>query len=81
VKVSFPQRNLREYINMKPFEVWSFQWVREGNFLLKLHRQQCCLNTCVSHQEWIFETMFKIADIKFLAPHKLSIIVRKKFSH
>ncbi|CAK9226050.1 unnamed protein product [Sphagnum troendelagicum] len=25
-------------------------------------------------KEWIFETMFKIADIKFLAPHKLSII-------
>lgn len=81
MKVSFPQRNLREYINMKPFEVWSFQWVSEGNFLLALHRQQCCLNTCVFHQEWIFETMFKIADIKFLAPHKLSIIVRKKFSH
>jgi hypothetical protein len=35
-------------------------------------------HVCVSQQEWIFETMFKIADIKFLAPHKLSIIVRKK---
>jgi hypothetical protein len=31
-------------------------------------------HVCVSHQEWIFEMMFKIADIKFLAPHKLSLL-------